>query len=199
MNRLRLAMLVLVAIGISMAAFAVAQSSKQAAPASKSKAASSEAKPTAAVLERGKKLATFGGCVDCHTPGALYGAPDFTRQLSGSELGWSGPWGTSYARNLTPDLETGLGYYKEHEIILALKSGKRLDGKPMLPPMPWQNIANLSDADMHALVAYLQSLPPVAHQVPEALPPGQTPTGSVLTFPAPSAWDAPKTTAAPGK
>src|SRR5580765_719468 len=119
MNRLRLAMFVLLAIGISTAAFAVEQSSKQAAPASKTKAASSEAKPTAAVLERGKKLATFGGCVDCHTPGALYGAPDFTRQLSGSELGWSGPWGTTYARNLTPDLETGLGYYKEHEIILA--------------------------------------------------------------------------------
>src|SRR5204863_3809584 len=94
MNRLRLAMFVLVAIGTATAAFAVEQSSKKAAPASKSKAASSEAKPTAAVLERGKKLATFGGCVDCHTPGALYGAPDFTRQLSGSELGWSGPWGT---------------------------------------------------------------------------------------------------------
>ena len=199
MNRLRLAMFVLVAIGIATAAFAVEQSSKKAAPASQTKAASSEAKPTAAVLERGKKLATFGGCVDCHTPGALYGAPDFTRQLSGSELGWSGPWGTSYARNLTPDLETGLGYYKEHEIILALKSGKRLDGKPMLPPMPWQNIATLSDADMHALVAYLQSLPPVAHQVPEALPPGQAPTGLTLTIPALPLWDAPKTTAAPGK
>jgi len=194
MNRLRLAMFVLVAIGISTAAFAVEQSSKSAAPASKTKAAAAPAKPTAALLERGKHLATFGGCVDCHTPGSLYGAPDFTRQLAGSELGWSGPWGTTYARNLTPDLETGLGYYKESEIILALKSGKRLDGKPMLPPMPWQNIASLSDADMHALVAYLQSLPPVAHQVPDALPPGQAPTGPALTFPAPPAWDAPKTT-----
>src|SRR5262245_60154682 len=199
MNRLRLAMVALVVIGVSMAAFALGQSTKAAAPASKSKAAPAAAKPTAAVIERGKKLATFGGCVDCHTPGTLYGAPDFTRQLSGSELGWSGPWGTSYARNLTPDLETGLGYYKENEIILALKSGKRLDGKPMLPPMPWQNFASLSDADMHALVAYLQSLPPVAHQVPDAVPPGQAPTGAVLNLPAPPAWDAPKTTAAPGK
>jgi mono/diheme cytochrome c family protein len=198
MNRFRLAALVLVAIGISTAALAVEKSTKAAAPAAKTKAPA-EAKPTAAVLDRGKKLAMFGGCIDCHTPGALYGAPDITRQLSGSEMGWSGPWGTSYARNLTPDLETGLGYYKEHEIILALKSGKRLDGKPMLPPMPWQSIATLSDADMHALVAYLQSLPPVAHQVPDALPPGQAPTGPALTIPAPSAWDAPKTTAAPGK
>ena len=197
MIRLRLTMLVLIAIGIATAAFALEQSTKAATPAAKTKAAPAEAKPTAAVLERGKKLAIYGGCVDCHTPGALYGAPDFTRQLSGSELGWSGPWGTSYARNLTPDLETGLGYYKEHEIILALKSGKRLDGKPMLPPMPWQNFASLSDADMHALVAYLQNLPPVAHQVPDALPPGQAPSGAALTLPAPPAWDAPKT--APGK
>jgi len=75
---------------------------------------------------------------------------------------WAGaaPGPRDYARNLTPDLETGLGYYKEKEIILALRSGKRLDGKPMLPPMPWQNIPTLSEADMHALVAYLQSIPP---------------------------------------
>jgi len=191
--------LLLVSLAVAVALVTVARGAKTATPVAKTKAAPAEAKPTPQVLERGKKLATFGGCVDCHTPGALYGAPDFTRQLSGSELGWSGPWGTSYARNLTPDLETGLGYYKEHEIILALKSGKRLDGKPMLPPMPWQNFASLSDADMHALVAYLQSLPPVAHQVPDALPPGQAPTGRTLTFPAPPAWDAPKTTAAPGK
>ena len=195
----RIPAIALVALTVAIAAATVARDAKTVAPASKTKAAPAAAKPTAAVIERGKKLATFGGCVDCHTPGSLYGAPDFTRQLSGSELGWSGPWGTSYARNLTPDLETGLGYYKENEIILALKSGKRLDGKPMLPPMPWQNIAALSDADMHALVAYLQSLPPVAHQVPDAVPPGQTPSGPALVFPAPPAWDAPKTTAAPGK
>ena len=194
MTRLRIPALALVLFAVVMAVVVVARDAKTAAPTSKAKAAAPAVKPTAAVLARGKQLATFGGCVDCHTPGALYGAPDFARQLAGSELGWSGPWGTSYARNLTPDLETGLGYYNENEIILALKSGKRLDGKPMLPPMPWQNIATLSDADMHALVAYMQSLPPVEHKTPEALPPGQTASGSVLSFPPPPAWDAPKAT-----
>src|SRR5439155_6351770 len=57
----------------------------------------------------GKRLAWAAGCNDCHTPGALYGAPDTTRLLSGSELGWAGPWGVSYARNITPDTETGIG------------------------------------------------------------------------------------------
>ena len=207
MFRLRLPAVVLVSVTVALAAVGLAGSARTAAsPAKSGKPASAHAtpaaahaKPAAAVLERGKHLATFGGCNDCHTPGTLYGAPDFDRQLSGSELGWTGPWGTSYARNLTPDLETGLGYYNEKEIILALRSGKRLDGKPMLPPMPWQDVASLSDADMHALVAYLQSLKPIEHKVPDALPPGQAPTGSTLTFPPPPAWDAPKTTTAPGK
>ena len=143
-------------------------------------------------IAHGKYLVTVLGCHDCHTPGYLYGAPDSTRALSGSELGWQGPWGTTYARNLTPDLETGLGYYKEEEIVKAMKGGTRLDGSPMLPPMPWQDFTAYGDEDLHALAAYMLSLPPVSHAVPDRLPPGKAPTGSVLTFPAPSAWDAPR-------
>jgi mono/diheme cytochrome c family protein len=193
MIRPRVMAFALVTITLATAALAVERTAKTGAPA--------KAKPdgSASVIERGHKLAIYGGCVDCHTPGALFGSPDFSRQLSGSELGWTGPWGTTYARNLTPDLETGLGYYNEKEIVLALRSGKRLDGKPMLPPMPWQNIASLSEADMHALVAYLQCLPPVEHKSPETLPPGQPPGSATLAFPAPPGWDAPKTTGTPGK
>jgi mono/diheme cytochrome c family protein len=162
-----------------------------------------EEKPAAAdktkLIARGKQIATVSGCNDCHTPGTLFGAPDFDRTLAGSELGWSGPWGTTYARNLTPDPETGLGYYKAHEIVAAIKSGKRLDGQPMLPPMPWQNLLALSDEDLNALAEYLESLPPISHAVPERLPPGKAPSGSFLTFPAPSAWDAPKAPAGGGQ
>jgi len=185
-------------IMLATAAVAVERTAK---PTAQSTVRSAKLRPVAkeSAIERGRKLAIFGGCVDCHTPGALYGAPDFSRQLSGSELGWTGPWGTSYARNLTPDLETGLGYYNEKEIILALRSGKRLDGKPMLPPMPWQNIATLSEADMHALLAYLKSIPPVEHKSPDALAPGQPPASASLSFPPPPAWDAPKTTGTRGK
>ena len=61
------------------------------------------AAPAVSKAERGKYLVSVLGCVDCHTPGAFYGFPDTTRFLSGSELGWTGPWGTTYARNLTPD------------------------------------------------------------------------------------------------
>lgn len=143
-------------------------------------------------VQRGEVLAYTTGCQDCHTPGTFYGAPNFERQLAGSELGWHGPWGVTYARNLTPDVETGLGGWTDDEIIRALRSGVRKDGSPILPPMPWQNYARLSEEDMGALIAYLRSVPAVKHVVPARIPPGQKPTGPVLSFPPPPAWDAPK-------
>lgn len=143
-------------------------------------------------VQRGEVLAYTSGCHDCHTPGTLYGAPNFERLLSGSELGWHGPWGVTYARNLTPDVETGLGGWTDDEVVRALRSGVRKDGSAILPPMPWQNYARLSEEDMGALIAYLRSVPAVKHVVPARTPPGQKPTGAVLSFPPPPAWDAPK-------
>ncbi len=152
-------------------------------------------------VERGKYLVTICGCGDCHTPGTFYGAPDFARQLSGSELGWQGPWGVSYARNLTPDQETGLGKWSDADIIKSFRSGVRPDGSTLLPPMPWQDLSALTDEDATSIVAYLRGLPPVAHKVPDRIPPGQPGVGSIVVFPPPSAWDAPRTPAegAPAK
>ncbi len=135
--------------------------------------------------------------MDCHTPGTLYGAPDTTRLLSGSELGWQGPWGTTYARNLTPDPETGLGKWTQADIVKALRIGQRPDGSPILPPMPWPSYARLSDEDLHALAAYLKSIPAVNHKVPDRLPPG-TKAPAALIFPPPPAWDAQNLPPPPG-
>ncbi|MBI5711284.1 MAG: c-type cytochrome [Candidatus Eisenbacteria bacterium] len=159
-------------------------------------ARSAAGKPAAdrrARIEHGEYLATTMGCNDCHTPGTLYGAPDFSRRLSGSELGWQGPWGVSYARNLTPDPETGIGKWSEQDIVNALRTGLRPDGTMLLPPMPWQNSTRMTEQDIHALAAYLKSIPAVRHRVPDRLPPGQTPTGSFMAFPPPSVWDSPRT------
>jgi mono/diheme cytochrome c family protein len=180
------------ALALAVAAFTSCAPANK--PATESQPASTES--ALSPLDRGKQLTVVGGCIDCHTPGTLFGAPDFSRNLSGSELGWQGPWGTTYARNLTPDPETGLGRYKAEEIVAAIKGGKRLDGSPMLPPMPWQNYAGMSDEDLNAIAAYLLSLPPVKHAVPDRVAPGMKPAGSFLTFPAPSEWDVPKTPAA---
>jgi mono/diheme cytochrome c family protein len=147
-------------------------------------------------IERGQYLSTIGGCNDCHTPGTFYGAPDMSRQLSGSELGWTGPWGTSYAANITPDSATGTGRYSEDDLVNAFRKGVKPGGAPILPPMPWPNYAHLSDEDAYALAAYLKSVPPVVHAVPADLPPGKR-ASAALVFPPPPAWDAPRT-APPG-
>jgi len=142
-------------------------------------------------LRRGEYLAVIGGCGDCHSPGGMYGAPDSARHLSGSELGWKGPWGTSYSANLTPHA-TGLGAWSEDEIVRSIRTGVSRDGRKILPPMPWPNYAHLTDEDAYALAAYLKSLPPVEHSVPRRLPPEDTAAGPTVVIPPPPAWDAPK-------
>lgn len=142
-------------------------------------------------IARGEYLITVCGCVDCHTPGTLYGVPDFSRQLSGSELGWQGDFGVSFARNLTPDEVTGIGSWTEAEIVRAMRTGMRPDGTQLLPPMPWPNLTRMTDEDAYAIAAYLKSLPPIEHRVPDAVPSGETPPPglALVVFPPPPAWD----------
>ena len=148
-------------------------------------------------LERGHYLVLITGCNDCHTPGYFYGAPDTTRALSGSELGWKGPWGVSYPRNLTPDPQTGIAAWSESDIVTAIRTGKRPDGRMLMPPMPWPDFANLTDADAAAIAKYLKSIPPVSHKAPDILGPDAIPTGSVFVIPPPPAWDTPRSAGAP--
>lgn len=144
-------------------------------------------------VERGRYLTLLGGCNDCHTPGTFYGAPDYERTLSGSELGWVGPWGVSFPRNLTPDAETGIGKWSERNIVDALRTGMRPDGSVLAPPMPWPMYATMTDDDAFAIAAYLKSLKPVQHRVPARIAPGVEYAGAAMRFPPPPAWDAPRT------
>jgi mono/diheme cytochrome c family protein len=142
-------------------------------------------------VERGLYLTTIMGCNDCHTSGTFFGAPNFEKKLAGSELGWVGPWGTTYARNLTPDMETGIGKWSEDDIVKTIRTGQRADGTTVLPPMPWPMYTNLTDDDVYSIAAYLKSLPPVVHKVPDKLPPGSMPDKNDWVLPTPLAWDAP--------
>ena len=155
----------------------------------------------ASQIARGEYLVEIMGCHDCHTPmklGPNGPEQDRTRALSGhpenapvppnAELpqgylamigatftSFKGPWGTSYTRNLTPDKETGLGDWTVDEFIATMKTGReRGKGRPVLPPMPVQNLRALSDTDIRALFAYLQSLPPVKNRTPQPVEPTET-------------------------
>ena len=163
------------------------------------------AEPTA--IERGKYLVTIGGCHDCHTPKVPGpgGAPilDDKRLLAGHPEGepfpswsatdlkqrnavaltnpsltaWAGPWGVSFAINLTPDNSTGIGEWSETNFIQALRTGKHQgqpNGRDILPPMPWQNTKAMTHEDLKALYAYLRSIPPVKNPVLLPVSPGGT-------------------------
>jgi mono/diheme cytochrome c family protein len=84
--------------------------------------------------ERGKYLVSIAGCNDCHTPGYFFGKPDMNRYLGGSEVGFEIPGlGVFHGPNLTPDPETGLGKWSIAEIVTALQTGKRPDGRELAP------------------------------------------------------------------
>jgi mono/diheme cytochrome c family protein len=132
-------------------------------------------------IERGKYLVTLSGCNDCHTPGYFLGKPDFSRALSGSDVGFSVPGvGAFVGRNLTPDKETGLGNWTDEQIIAAITAGVRPDGRRLAPIMPYQELSHLTSDDAKAIVAYLRSLPAVKNAVPGPFGPKEVP--STLVF-----------------
>lgn len=134
-------------------------------------------------IERGKYLTQFGGCNDCHTPGYFFGKPDTSRYLGGSEVGFEIPnVGVFYGPNLTPDAETGLGGWSEEQIVAAIQTGKRPDGRELAAIMPWPAFARLTAEDAAAIAAYLKALPPIKNKVPGPFGPGEKATSFVMTI-----------------
>jgi cytochrome c553 len=174
------------------------------APAAAAPAAAAAA-PAESPVERGKYLVTVGVCDDCHSPKVFKGPEpeiDMTRRLSGHPAtdklpkvppgvigpdkwgavgandftAWNGPWGISYTANLTPDKATGLGSWTADMFVKAIKTGKHQgEGRPILPPMPWPNFAQLKEEDLRAIFAYLQTLPAIQNAVPDPVPPPGAP------------------------
>jgi hypothetical protein len=154
-------------------------------------------------IKRGAYLVTIMGCNDCHSPKIFTKAGemlfDTTRLLSGHPAGdpdpslgkkgsttpqegivagidftsYIGPWGHSFAANLTPDV-TGLGQWTFDMFKKAFTEGKfhAMDnGRPIMPPMPWQNFAHANNEDVSMIWAYLRSVKPISNKVPEYIPP----------------------------
>lgn len=134
----------------------------------------------AGVVARGEYLVELLGCGACHTPGALDGEPDMARALAGSGTGiaWSNPLGTerpgiAFPPNITPDDETGIGGWTDRQIADAIRAGIGRHGGRRITTMPWQGYARLSDDDVSAMVAYLRTVDPIRHRVPDPVEPGQ--------------------------
>ncbi len=146
---------------------------------------SAETQAASDKVERGKYLVTIAGCNDCHTPGYFLGKPDMARFLGGSDVGFEIPGvGVFIGRNLTPDNETGIGKWSEDQIVTALQTGKRPDGRVLAPIMPWHAYVHFTKDDVHAIAAFLKTLKPVSHKVPGPFGPGEkVPTFFMRTLP----------------
>jgi len=155
------------------------------------------------LVKRGNYLVSIIGCNDCHSPKKMgpngpyvdsakmlsgfpsnepvpvAGAEDIKNGLvvfSGDLTAAAGPWGTSFAANITSDA-TGIGNWKEEQFKNAIRHGKYkgLDSERMLmPPMPWEDLGNMTDADIQAIFYYLKSTRPVNNIVPAFKPAGRS-------------------------
>ena len=133
-------------------------------------------------LQRGEYLAKIMDCTGCHTTGALVGQPDAAMFLAGSTIGFEIPGlAIIYPPNLTPDNETGLGKWSADDMVKAIRTGMRPDGRQLIPVMPYMSYAALTDADAAALVAYLKSIKPIRHQAPALAKAGEPAQAPYLT------------------
>lgn len=179
--------------------FTLGCSKDSIAPLFANAAAAAPVQPKQSPVKRGEYLVTAIGCGDCHTPHLLgpHGLEqDMTRYLSGhpeqigslgevpklkapwmwaatgTNTAFAGPWGISYAMNLTPDKNTGLGIWTEDIFVKTIRTGKHWGtSRPIAPPMPWPAFRNLSDEDLKAIYAYLRTIKPITNHVPDYEPP----------------------------
>jgi hypothetical protein len=187
--------------------------SKSGGPAAAPVAANVAGPSHADLVKRGERLVTLGGCSDCHTPMAFdpklkMPVPQRERYLSGhpengpepqvkpgagdqavigaSFTSFAAPFGVVYAKNLTPDPETGIGKWTEAEFVKTLRTGhEKGTGRPLLPPMPWQNLAGQPEEDLRAIYAFLMSIKPVKNRVPEPRVPPPVIAAIGASFPHP--------------
>ncbi|ANE52730.1 c-type cytochrome [Flavisolibacter tropicus] len=156
------------------------------------------------LVKRGEYIVLTNVCHDCHSPKVMTPkgpVPDSTKLLSGHPANTSiptfssnvtqpgqwlamspditafaGPWGISYAANLTPDSATGIGAWTEEQFVNTLRKGKHLgadNGRDILPPMPWQFFAKMTDDDLNAIYTYLKTIPSISNRVPAPTPPNE--------------------------
>ena len=138
---------------------------------------------TAAVdpVERGEYLVEgIAGCGNCHTPKDDNGQAIQEMNLAGAFVIDEPPF-TSYAPNITPHMETGVGSWTEDELIRAIREGVHPSGRILGPPMSFPFYRNISDTDIQAIVAYIRSVPPVENVVQR----------SEFRMPLPDSWGPP--------
>jgi mono/diheme cytochrome c family protein len=144
------------------------------APATPATVASAHGLSDAQLLERGDYLVRIAGCNDCHTPGYAETGGKVAKDawLVGSPMGWTGPWGTTYAANLRLKVA-------EMDDAAWLDYSAKLHTRP---PMPDFAIRDMTQDDRLAIYRFVKSLGPGGQAAPAYLPPGQLPPMPYVEF-----------------
>ncbi len=145
------------ALGIADAADGIVQPGQQSGDAQGIKAQPNSAKEDPAVI-RGRYVAIAGDCAACHTD------PHQGKPFAGG-YALETPFGQLLASNITSDKTTGIGAWTEAQFTRAVREGKGKDGENLYPAMPYNAYVKVSDADMHDLWAYMQTVPAVDNKV----------------------------------
>lgn len=111
------------------------------------------------LVAKGHYLVTLGDCEACHTDPGQPGRP-----FAGGRPVET-PFGLILAANITPDRETGIGSWSDEEFDAALRKGRRPDGSPLYPAMPYGSYAKMSKDDARAIRAYLNTMKPIHNAV----------------------------------
>ncbi|MBC5773750.1 c-type cytochrome [Pontibacter sp. KCTC 32443] len=133
-------------------------------------------KKTPEMVVRGEYLANHVAvCIDCHSSRdwSLFAGPlkPGTHGQGGDRFDQTmGFPGVFYAKNITPDKETGIGSWTDGEIYRAITAGVNKDGDPIFPMMPYNAYSQMSEQDIYSIIAYLRTLKPIKNEVPKSDP-----------------------------
>ncbi len=115
--------------------------------------------PPDVTVEYGEYVANIAHCMECHSAVGEMGAPSLDAAHFGAGgFQFHGPWGVSVAPNITPSAD-GIADYSDAELKTMIVAGKRPDGSPMMPPMPYPYLARMTADDLDAVVLYLRTVP----------------------------------------
>ena len=128
----------------------------------------------ASPVEAGAYLVRVAGCHDCHTDGWLQAAGQVPRSgwLTGSAIGFRGPWGTTYPSNLRLTVQR----VTEDRWVEMMRT------RSQKPPMPWFNLHGMSERDLRATYRFIRTLGAPGEPVPASLPPGEPPSTPYYDF-----------------
>lgn len=128
-------------------------------------------------IERGRYLVKIAGCNDCHTSGYAQtgGRVPEKQWLTGTQVGWRGPWGTTYPTNLRLFLQS----LSEEQWVNMAKTAE------FRPPMPWFALHDMTNQDLRAIYRFIRYLGPAGEPAPNFVSPGQKPKGAYILFPPP--------------